>query len=266
MAQKKITIKDVAREAGVSVATVSYVMNRRTDIKISEETRKKVLQVANLLNYTPNLAAKALASSQQHLLGITYEKTEDPFMKAQQMIALETFLSFFRQKGYDLILVDADSSAQYDQVDALICYNVSSEHFHALGDQNFVPLLAFDCYINDSLFFQITTDYHRLQAEAANAFSGQDYTYLLLPPANQELSDEIAKTFSSVAFYSDKAADLLHSNQPLLITDPVVKSILGDRPNTYYASSFFTEKLELLNRALDSAIQRQPMEEHNLTL
>ena len=95
MAQKKITIKDVAKEAGVSVATVSYVMNHRTDIKISDDTRKKVLQVANLLNYTPNLAAKALASSQQHLLGITYEKTDFPLMKAQQMMMLETFLAFF---------------------------------------------------------------------------------------------------------------------------------------------------------------------------
>ncbi|CBK73952.1 Transcriptional regulators [Butyrivibrio fibrisolvens 16/4] len=65
MAGKKVTIKDVAREAGVSVATVSYVVNGRTDLKISDETRKRVLQVINLLNYSPNQAAKALASKRK---------------------------------------------------------------------------------------------------------------------------------------------------------------------------------------------------------
>ena len=60
--EKKVTVKDVAREAGVSVATVSYIMNNRTDQKISDATRKKVLQIANLLNYTPSSVAKSLAT------------------------------------------------------------------------------------------------------------------------------------------------------------------------------------------------------------
>ena len=76
MAGKTITIKDVAREAGVSVATVSYVVNGRTDLKISDETRKRVLQVINLLNYSPNQAAKALASKRKNQVGFAISETK----------------------------------------------------------------------------------------------------------------------------------------------------------------------------------------------
>ena len=59
---KKATIRDVAREAGVSVATVSYVLNNRPNQKISDDTKKKVLQIANLLQYSPSFAAKQLTT------------------------------------------------------------------------------------------------------------------------------------------------------------------------------------------------------------
>ncbi|GFG48351.1 hypothetical protein ScFU97_16900 [Streptococcus canis] len=56
----EITIKDIAREVGISVTTVSYVLHQRNDQKISEETRNKALHISNLLNYTPNQAARSL--------------------------------------------------------------------------------------------------------------------------------------------------------------------------------------------------------------
>lgn len=72
MAKKKVTIKDVAREAGVSTAAVSYVMNNRTDVRISDETRKKILQVINLLDYTPNQAARSLVANKKVSSPFTY--------------------------------------------------------------------------------------------------------------------------------------------------------------------------------------------------
>ena len=85
MAGKKVTIKDVAREAGVSVATVSYVVNGRTDLRISDETRKKVLHVINLLNYSPNQTAKALASNKKSLIGFVTSKNNNYLKLAENM-------------------------------------------------------------------------------------------------------------------------------------------------------------------------------------
>ena len=53
-----VTIKDVAKAAGVSPATVSLALNN--DEKVNRETRKRVQQVAKALNYIPNARAKAL--------------------------------------------------------------------------------------------------------------------------------------------------------------------------------------------------------------
>ena len=57
-------IKDVAKLAGVSITTVSMVLNN-TNNKISEKTRKKVIDAAESLNYNANNFAKALASKKK---------------------------------------------------------------------------------------------------------------------------------------------------------------------------------------------------------
>ena len=56
MKDKRITMKDVAKEAGVSTATVSYVLNYSDTERISHETRLRVFEAANKLNYVPNMA------------------------------------------------------------------------------------------------------------------------------------------------------------------------------------------------------------------
>ncbi len=60
MSTRKPTIKDVARLAGISTATVSYVINNTPNKKISESTRLKVLDAVNKLNFTPSMFARRM--------------------------------------------------------------------------------------------------------------------------------------------------------------------------------------------------------------
>ena len=65
------TIKDVAREAGVSIATVSYVLNNKTD-SISDGTKHLVLATAKRIGYTPNVTARNLRFNQTRLIGYAW--------------------------------------------------------------------------------------------------------------------------------------------------------------------------------------------------
>ena len=64
------TIKDVAREAGVSIATVSYVINNTRPV--SQETRRRVLEAARRLNYRPSIIARSLQAGRTHLIGYSW--------------------------------------------------------------------------------------------------------------------------------------------------------------------------------------------------
>ncbi|WP_299086779.1 LacI family DNA-binding transcriptional regulator [uncultured Metabacillus sp.] len=66
-----VTMKDIAERANVSIATVSYVLNESGNI--SEETKKKVLQVIKELNYRPNLIAKSLKLQKTNTIGVIVE-------------------------------------------------------------------------------------------------------------------------------------------------------------------------------------------------
>jgi LacI family transcriptional regulator len=65
-----VTIKDIARESGVSYSTVSKALNNSPLVK--PETKKKVLETANMLGYTPNFAAKNLVSKKSRTIGLVW--------------------------------------------------------------------------------------------------------------------------------------------------------------------------------------------------
>lgn len=79
MATKKrsVTIQDVAKTAGVSVSTVSRVLNGKADV--AGDTQKKILKVIDRLGYTSNLAARSMRSRRKNLLGLVVPDIGFPY-------------------------------------------------------------------------------------------------------------------------------------------------------------------------------------------
>ncbi|WP_350278357.1 LacI family DNA-binding transcriptional regulator [Kribbella sp. HUAS MG21] len=67
---KRVTMTDVARRAGVSQPTVSFVLNDRRDVAVAEETRRRVLEAAAELDFVPNRAAQLLRSNKSFTVGV----------------------------------------------------------------------------------------------------------------------------------------------------------------------------------------------------
>ncbi len=73
--EKNITIKDIAREAGVSVATVSRVVNNKNIVE--RETKERVLKIIGKYNFTPNIFAKGLVSKSRKNIGLIFPYNEN---------------------------------------------------------------------------------------------------------------------------------------------------------------------------------------------
>jgi len=96
------TIKDVARAAGVSIATVSYVLNNKTDA-ISEETQRVVWEAVERIGYTPNITARNLRAQQSRLIGYAWHEVP----RDQVNTLLDRFTYFVAQcaeaAGYHIL-------------------------------------------------------------------------------------------------------------------------------------------------------------------
>ena len=93
-----MTIYDISEKAGVSIATVSRVLNGSNNV--SEKTKKKVLDVINQYEYTPNAFARGLGLNTMKTIGILCADSSDLYM-AKAIYFVEQLL---RSNGYDSIL------------------------------------------------------------------------------------------------------------------------------------------------------------------
>lgn len=142
-------MKDIARELGVSVVTVSKVLRNHADI--GEETRKRVLKRVKELNYQPNPAARALVTGRTYTAGLIVPDLVHPFF-AEVAAGLSNTL---RRKNYSLLISSSQGDPELERqeigrllsrrLDALVIASTqwTVESFRRIEEQK-VPYVLLD--------------------------------------------------------------------------------------------------------------------------
>ncbi|MBE0689324.1 MAG: substrate-binding domain-containing protein [Anaerolineae bacterium] len=148
---KRVTMLDVAKQAGVSYQTVSRVINHHPSV--APETRERVLSVIGALNYRPNKAARSLAARQSRTIAvITY--TMAYYGPTQMVVNIERNA---REAGYDVIFSNIEPMSG-DGIDAaverltqwavdgvlLIAPVASNRYAHLVQEVSDIPLIQID--------------------------------------------------------------------------------------------------------------------------
>lgn len=216
----KVTIKDLAKEANVSITTVSLVLNHKK-CRVSQETKDRIFHLANKYNYVVNLNARNLVKQKTSTIGLLIPDIENVFFSS----LVKQIEYVCRQNNYSLVIVNSDEKAENDKnlinllvsrgVDGLLLV-VSNE---SLNEENDVASLVKNLpvpYVMIDRFFQ---DIDSNKVYFDNVYGAHKIVELLIknghkkigcitsPAVNQNGSQRVNGYFKAMKEYSLEIKD-----------------------------------------------------------
>lgn len=170
-----VTIYDVARESGYSMATVSRVVNGSTNVK--PETRKKILETIERLGYRPNAVARGLASKKTTTVGVVIPDISNSFF-AEVARGIDDIASMYK---YNIILSNSDKNTEKEltlintllekQVDGLLFMGgeVTEDHL-VIFNSSSVPVVLAATKDPKNIFPSVDINHKKASFDATKAF------------------------------------------------------------------------------------------------
>lgn len=191
-----ITIYDVAREANVSMATVSRVVNGNPNVKPA--TRKKVLEVINQLGYRPNAVARGLASKKTTTVGVIIPDISSTFF-AELARGIEDIATMYK---YNIILSNSDQNKEKElhllntmlgkQVDGIVFMsgNISDEHVEEF-EKSPVPIVLAGSIEESEKVPSVNIDYEQATYDAITTFieKGHKKIAFVIGPLHEPINE-----------------------------------------------------------------------------
>lgn len=183
MNKRHITIKDIAKAAGVSTATVSMVFNNK-DKSISQTTRDRVLKIGKDLNYIPNSMARSLVTRQTKTLGLVLPDIANPFFPEIARGAEDRAW----ESGYSIIICNTDDDVDQENnylhvlsekmVDGIILTHSANRNKEKSGlERCRIPIILIDRdYDSPNIMGKVLVDNTEASCKAVNYLIKKGYT------------------------------------------------------------------------------------------
>lgn len=173
MPSSRVTQADVARHAGVSRTTVSFVLSGREGIRISLEARERILGAAQELGYRPNLTAQSLRTRRTHTIGLVSDIVASThYAGAMIQGALEAALErdhllYFAETGDDPAVEEKLLQGMLDrQVDGIIHAAMSTRRARPRERTRGHPVVLLNCLDDSGEFISVVPDEQAAGAQA----------------------------------------------------------------------------------------------------
>jgi LacI family transcriptional regulator/LacI family purine nucleotide synthesis repressor len=155
-----VSLKDIAAECGVSIATVSKALNDHSDIGV--ETKNRIRKKANEMGYVPNAAAKSMKTNRTHNIGVLFMDDANSGLQHDFFAGvLESFKKAVEKEGYDITFISNDRTrpgrssylnhARYRRFDGVIIANVHFDDPEVIELVNSdIPVVTINHIYNDT--------------------------------------------------------------------------------------------------------------------
>lgn len=192
------TIYDVAREAKVSMATVSRVVNNNPNVK--ESTRKRVQAAIERLKYTPNAVARGLASKKSTTIGVILPDIAD-LASAETVAGIESVANMYK---YNIILANSNNDKETEknifssfvskQVDGILYlgHSISEEAKGILKTYN-IPVVLSGNIDSEKQFYSVNINYEKAAYDTTKELleAGKDKISLVISSFESEKAQRI---------------------------------------------------------------------------
>ncbi len=244
-----ITLKEVAKVAGVSHTTVSLVINNVEGSRVSAKTRVRVLEVIRKLDYNPNLTAKRLASGKAGCIGL-YTPFEIPIFRNYTFMEMITGIQdVLSEKGVDLVLFSGGRKLYRNRpinrivkqktVDSLIIFNTRytsikfvNNYIKSLNQLKFNYVILHYYWGNEEINY-VGINYENNAYNAVNYLTSLGYRNVALIVGNREatVNERIIKGYkkalknqginidNSIIEYADYVFDLAYEKTRKIINN-----------------------------------------------
>jgi DNA-binding LacI/PurR family transcriptional regulator len=249
--RKSVSSRDVAREAGVSQATVSYVLNNVKDIKIRPETREAVLEAVKRLNYHPNHIARGMKLNRSMSIGVVTDRNITNFYFAQ---TLEGIKDGIQQNNYSITLT-FDRSSDIADMEFIRYFNTNRIDgiifaFAAVDDRTIdylnekdIPCVIVDAHPRGRDAYEVCTDHLNHMSDVFMHFRSKGVNSVgYAGPGPGVAPDRRVEAFREAAGKNGYKISDRHIVFSVFDDDEITKAVTGllssaDRPEAVLAGS-----------------------------